>query len=186
VLPASARTGRSADRVPDGGRPPYAGARPAVRDRLPRPLLCPFPRRGCSRRLCSLSPAVRRRRREALTSASCVRTSACSRAHARRCRASGPANHSADGTARVARRCQEPLWALCGLEYAKYVPKPSAGVVHRLYLRRSADHRVRPARSFTRRPLYLCADELRHNCPSRLRARGDGAQPAADVEYVFC
>lgn len=103
TLSASARTGRSADRAPDRG-----AGRPAVRGSPCRAAAVPVPRR----RLRSSSPAARRRRREALTSASCVRTSACSRAHARRCRASGPANRSADGTARMARRCQEPCGAV--------------------------------------------------------------------------
>jgi len=92
--------------------------------------------------------------REALTSASCVRTSACSRACPKvpcvRPSESFGGWYGAYGSA-----VSRALWALCGLEHAKYVPKPSAGVVHRLYLRRSADHRVRPARSFTRRLLCL-------------------------------
>ena len=93
----------------------------------------PLPRRRRSRRLCSLSPAARRRRREAATSASCVRTSACSRAHARRRRASGTANRSAEGTARMARRCQEPCGRCEVLAMRNTCRNQVPGVVHRLY-----------------------------------------------------
>jgi hypothetical protein len=108
VLPTSARTGRSPERAPDGG----AGRRTSV----PGPLCgialpgrcAPSPSPALQTAVLLIAGRQEPQARGADLGPVCVRTSACSCAHARRRRASGTANRSADGTARTARRCQEP------------------------------------------------------------------------------
>jgi len=141
----------------------------------------PFPCRGRSRRLCSLSPAVRRPRREALTSAQL-------RPALRPAAARMPKGEVRQAQ-RIIRRMVQRVW-LGGAKspagavrswHAKYVPKPSAGVVHRLYLRGSADHRVRLARSFARRPLY-------RSLPNRITTFhpiGPGRRPAHGWRRIY-
>jgi len=58
-----------------------------------------------------------------------------------------------------------------GPGYAEYVPKGTTGTARCQRLCSSAANQTRPARLFTRRLLYLCADELSHTSPPRLRRR---------------
>ena len=68
---------------------------------------------------------------------------------------------------------------------AGYVPKQTGTGAMQQHSPRSNGRRTAMVPSFTRRLLYLCADELSHTSPLRLRAQGDGVKLVPGVESVF-
>ena len=63
--------------------------------------------------------------------------------------------------------------------FAEYVRKSTTGTVHCQHLCSSATHRTGLAWLFTRRLLYLSADECESHFSTPIAAQGDGVQLAA-------
>lgn len=84
-------------------------------------------------------------------------------------------------------RCRLTIrhWVDLAIRAAEYVPKQTGTGVRQQHFLRSGGRRTAMVPSFTRRVLYLCADELSHTSPLRLRAQGDGVQLVPGVESVF-